>query len=61
MQSQQAKVDGAALRRALEDVLTLSTRQEALANDAAATPDGNPAVGPLARRQRDLPRRPPGS
>ncbi len=54
MQSRQARVDAAALRRALEDVLTLSTRQEEVANDAARMPDGNPAAGPLARRQRDL-------
>jgi hypothetical protein len=54
MQGQQARVDGAAIRRALEDVLTLSRNQEALATQAAATPDGNPATAPLARRQRDL-------
>ena len=54
MQGQQARIDTAALRRALEDTLTLSQRQESLADDAARTPDGNPAAGALARRQRDL-------
>lgn len=54
MQGQQARVDGAALRRALEDVLTLSREQERLAGEAATTPDGNPALVPMARRQRDL-------
>ena len=54
MQGQQAQVDGAALRRALEDVLTMSRRQETLAAEAAVTPDGNPAAVGLARRQRDL-------
>ena len=54
MQGQQAQVDAAAIRRALEDVLTLSRRQESVANETAAAPDGNPALVPLARRQRDL-------
>ena len=53
MQGQQQRVDAAALRRALEDVLTLSRTQEALATQAAATPDGNPALVGMARRQRD--------
>ena len=54
MQSQRQKVDAAALRRALEDVLTLSQRQEALASETGRTPVGNPALVPLGRRQRDL-------
>ena len=53
MQGQQQRVDAAALRRALEDVLTLSRTQERLATQAAATPDGNPALVGLARQQRD--------
>jgi hypothetical protein len=54
MQGQQSRVDAAAIRRALEDVLTLSREQERLAGEAGRTPDGNPALVPMARRQRDF-------
>ena len=42
MQRQRQRVDAEALRRALEDVLTLSQRQEALAGETGRTPAGNP-------------------
>ena len=54
MQGQQQQVDLSAIRRALEDVLTLSREQEALATRTAATPTDNPAIVPLARRQSEL-------
>ena len=54
MQRQRQRVDAEALRRALEDVLTLSQRQEALAAETGRTPSGNPALVGLGRRQRDL-------
>ena len=54
MQGQQRQVDQAALRRALEDVLTLSREQEALAGRVAALPSRSAALNPEARRQRDL-------
>ena len=54
MQGQQQQVDVAALRRALEDVLTLSREQEALANATDAIPARNPALVPVARRQGEL-------
>ena len=54
MQGQQNKVDQAALRRALEDVLTISRDQEALATTTARTPSQNPALVGAARRQSEL-------
>ena len=54
IQGQQSKVDQAALRRALEDVLTISRDQEALATTTARTPSQNPALVGSARRQSEL-------
>ncbi len=54
MQGQQSRVDQAALRRALEDVLTISRDQEALATTTARTPSQNPALVGAARRQSEL-------
>jgi hypothetical protein len=54
MQGRQRQVDTAALRRALEDVLTLSREQESLAAQTQNTPARSAAVVPLARRQRDI-------
>ena len=54
MQGQQAQVDQAAVRRALEDVLTLSREQERLANETDRIPARNPALVPVARRQGEL-------
>ena len=54
MQGQQAQVDQAAVRRALEDVLTLSREQERLANETDRIPTRNPALVPVARRQGEL-------
>ncbi|MDT0631180.1 DUF4175 family protein [Rubrivirga litoralis] len=54
MQGQQAQVDQAALRRSLEDVLTLSREQERLAGETQAIPARNPALVPVARRQGEL-------
>ncbi len=54
MQQQQKQVDQAALRRALEDVLTVSRDQEALAGRTAGLPRDSPALVPAARRQSDL-------
>ena len=54
MQGQQAQVDQAAVRRALEDVLTLSREQEGLANETVRIPTRNPALVPVARRQGEL-------
>ncbi len=54
MQGQQMQVDLAAVRSALEDVLTLSREQETLATETQATPSQNPALVPIARRQSDL-------
>ena len=54
MQGQQNRVDQAALRRALEDVLTISRDQEALATTTARTPSQNPALVGAARRQSEL-------
>ena len=54
MQGQQSQVDQAALRRALEDVLTISRDQEALATTTARTPSQNPALVGAARRQSEL-------
>ena len=54
MQGQQSQVDQAALRRALEDVLTISRDQEALATTTARTPSQNPSLVGSARRQSEL-------
>jgi len=54
MQGQQRQVDTAAIRRALEDVLTLSREQEALGNETSLIPARNPALVPVARRQSEL-------
>ena len=54
MQGQQRQVDTAAIRRALEDVLTLSREQEALGNETSLIPARNPALVPIARRQSEL-------
>lgn len=54
MQGQQQQIDIAAIRRALEDVLTLSREQEALAGETAEVPSQNPALVPIARRQSEL-------
>ena len=54
MQGQQAQVDQAAVRRSLEDVLTLSREQERLANETQRIPPRNPALVPVARRQGEL-------
>ena len=54
MQGKQSRVDQAALRRALEDVLTISRDQEALATTTARTPSQNPALVGAARRQSEL-------
>ncbi|GAB5534328.1 MAG: hypothetical protein Rubg2KO_05770 [Rubricoccaceae bacterium] len=54
MQGQQRQVDTAAIRRALEDVLTLSRDQEALGNETSLIPARNPALVPVARRQSEL-------
>ena len=54
MQGQQQQVDVAAIRRALEDVLTLSREQEALGARTAGIPSRNPALVPVARRQSEL-------
>ena len=54
MQGQQRQVDQAALRKALEDVLTLSKEQEALAGRVAALPSRSAALNAEGRRQRDL-------
>ncbi len=54
MQQQQQQVDQAALRRALEDVLTVSREQETLAGRTAGLPRDSPALVPAARRQSDL-------
>ena len=54
MQGQQAQVDVAAIRRALEDVLTLSREQEALAGETERIPSENPALVPVARRQSEI-------
>ena len=54
MQGQQRKVDQAALRRALEDVLTMSRDQEALATTTARTPSQNPSLVGAARRQSEI-------
>ena len=53
-QGQQRQVDQAALRRALEDVLTLSRQQEALAGRVQALPSRSAALVPEGRRQREL-------
>ena len=53
-QGQQRQVDQAALRRALEDVLTLSREQEALAGRIQAIPSRSAALVPEGRRQREL-------
>ncbi|PAP76834.1 DUF4175 family protein [Rubrivirga marina] len=54
MQGQQRQVDQAALRRALEDVLTISRDQETLASDTGVLPNGSPALVPSARKQSEL-------
>ena len=54
MQGQQRQVDQAALRKALEDVITLSKEQEALAGRVAALPSRSAALNTEGRRQRDL-------
>ena len=54
MQGQQQQVDTAAIRRALEDVLTLSREQEALGARTQQIPSRNPALVPVARRQSEL-------
>ena len=54
MQGQQQQVDQAALRRALEDVLTISRDQESLATVTARTPSQNPSLVGAARRQSEL-------
>ena len=54
MQGQQRQVDMRALRRALEDVLTISRDQEDLASRTDALPNQNPALVPVARRQGEL-------
>ena len=54
MQGQQRQVDQAALRRALEDVLTISRDQEQLASDTGVLPNGSPALVPAARKQSEL-------
>ena len=54
MQGQQSQVDQAALRRALEDVLTISRDQEELADRVRQLPSQNPALVPAARRQSEL-------
>lgn len=54
MQGQQRQVDQAALRRALEDILTISRDQEALAGRVAGLPNQSPALVPAARRQSEL-------
>ena len=54
MQGQQQKVDQAAVRRALEDALTLSREQERLAVQTGRVPSRNPALVPIARRQGEL-------
>ena len=54
MQGQQRQVDTAAIRRALEDVLTLSRDQEALGNETSVIPARNPALVQVARRQSQL-------
>ena len=54
MQGQQRQVDQAALRRALEDVLTVSREQEALATSVGRTPSQSPSLVPAARRQGEL-------
>lgn len=54
MQGQQQQVDQAALRRALEDVLTISRDQEQLAADTGVLPNGSPALVPAARKQSEL-------
>ena len=54
MQGQQQQVDQAALRRALEDVLTISREQETLATQTGGLPAESPALVPAARRQSQL-------
>ncbi|MEM0962952.1 MAG: DUF4175 family protein [Bacteroidota bacterium] len=54
MQGEQVQIDMAALRRALEDVLTISREQEALATRVRTIPNQNPALVPAARRQGEL-------
>ncbi|MEM1055034.1 MAG: DUF4175 family protein [Bacteroidota bacterium] len=54
MQGQQQQIDTARLRAALEDVLTLSTEQERLAERTSGTASRSPALRPLARRQSEL-------
>ncbi|MFN3596918.1 MAG: DUF4175 family protein [Rubricoccaceae bacterium] len=54
MQGQQRRIDAAGVRRALEDVLTLSREQEALAGRTAATPSRSAALRPHAQRQAEL-------
>ena len=54
MQGQQQQIDQAAIRRALEDVLTISRDQEALAAQTGGLPNESPALVPAARRQSEL-------
>jgi hypothetical protein len=54
MQGQQQQVDQAAVRRALEDALTLSREQERLAVETGRLPSRSPALVPAARRQGEL-------
>lgn len=54
MQGQQQQIDTARLRASLEDILTLSTEQERLANETSRTASRTPALRPLARRQAEL-------
>ncbi len=54
MQGQQQQIDIAAIRRALEDVLTLSREQETLATETERIPSQNPALVPVARRQSEI-------
>lgn len=56
MQSRQQQVNKAAIRRALENVLTLSRRQEELANETAEISDGAAELRDLARQQARIQR-----
>ncbi|HYE96683.1 MAG TPA: DUF4175 family protein [Rubricoccaceae bacterium] len=54
MRGDQQARDMAGLRRALEDVLTLSREQERLGDASAALPSRSPALRPIAQQQVEL-------